>query len=142
MEKNINYGKIWPFESQIKVENSKNQFYLTFVQKRDHRVAALANTDWTPTVKDEVREILNLAYTSSDESSYKYDSDSECRVLASYKTKHLPREQTRLTKVKKCLDAVYEKGLIRRVRQSCVPRELHEEHSDRDFPEHFVEWAV
>lgn len=110
--------------------------------KRDHRLAALAKIDWTPTVKDEVREVLNLAYTSSDESSYEYDSDSERRVLACYKTKHLPWERTRLTKVKKCLDAVYEKGLTRRVRQSRVPRELHEEHSDRDSPEHFVEWAV
>ena len=28
------------------------------------------------------------------------------------------------------------------MQQSRVPRELHEEHSDRDLPEHFVEWAV
>ena len=69
-------------------------------------------------------------------------ADSERRVLACYKTKHLPWEQTRFTKVKKCLDAVHEKGLMRRVWQSRVPRELHEEHSDRDLPEHFVEWAV
>ena len=131
-EKNITYRKTWPFESQLKVENSSSQFYLTFLQKRDHRLTALAKTDWTPTVKDEVQEVLNLAYTSSDESSYEYDSDSERRVLASYKTKHLPWERTRLTKVKKCLDAVYEKGLTRRVRQSRVPRELHEEQSDRD----------
>ena len=119
-----------------------NFYYLTFLQKQDHRLAALTKTDGTPTAKDEVREVLNLAYTSSDESSYEYDSDSERRVLACYKTKHLPWERTRLTKVKKCLDAVYEKGLTRRVWQSRVPRELHEEHSDRDLPEHFVEWAV
>ena len=112
------------------------------MQKRDHRLCALAKIDWTPAVKDEVREVLNLAYTSSDESSYEYDSNSERMVLASYKTKHLPWERTRLTKVKKSLDTVYEKGLTRRVRQSRVPRELHEEHSDRDWPEHFVEWAV
>ena len=31
---------------------------------------------------------------------------------------------------------------MRRVWISRVPRELHEEHSDRDLPEHFVEWAV
>ena len=89
-----------------------------------------------------MREVLNLAYTISDESSYEYDSDSECRVLACYKTKHLPWERTSLTKVKKCLDTVYEKGLTRRVRQSRVPRELHEEDSKRDLPENFVEWAV
>ncbi|XP_015778802.1 PREDICTED: uncharacterized protein LOC107356693 [Acropora digitifera] len=76
--------------------------------KRDHRLAALAKTDWTPTAKDEVREVLNLAYTSSDESSYEYDSDSERRFLACYKTNHLPWKRTRLTKVKKYLDAVHE----------------------------------
>ena len=115
------------------------------MQKRDHRLAALAKTDWTPTAKDEVREVFNLAYTSSDESSYEYESDSERRVLACYKTTDLPWERTRLTKVKKCLDAVYEKGLTRRVRQSLVPRELHEEHSEicqNILPEHFVQWAV
>jgi len=110
------------------------------LEKRDHRLAALAETDWTPTAKDELREVLNLAHTNSDKSLYEYDSDSEHRVRASYKTKHLPWEQTRPTKVKTCLDAVYEKGLTRRVRQSHVRQELHEEHSDRVLPEHFVEW--
>ncbi|KAK2564437.1 hypothetical protein P5673_011868 [Acropora cervicornis] len=57
------------------------------ISKQDHRLAALAKTDWTPTAKDEVREVLNLAHTSSDESSYEYDSDSERRVLACYKDK-------------------------------------------------------
>ena len=80
-----------------------------------------------------MREVLNLGYTSSDESLYEYDSDPEHRVRASYKT--------RPTKIKTCLDAVYEKGLTRRVQQSHVTQEMHE-NTVTDFPEHFVEWAV
>ena len=45
-----------------------------------------------------MQEVITLAYTSSDKSSYEYDSDSEHRVITSCKTKHLPQERTELTK--------------------------------------------
>ena len=43
---------------------------------------------------------------------------------------------------KKALDTVYENSLSQRVRQSLVPRELHEEMSSRNVPVNFVEWEV
>ena len=102
----------------------------------------MENVDWTATTKEEVREVLTPEYTSSDESAYERESDSESPQLVCYKVKHLPWERTRLTKAKKALDSVYEKGLSRRVQQSLVQRELHEEVSSRDTPINFVEWAV
>ena len=66
----------------------------------------------------------------------------ESHELVCYQVKHLAWERTRLTKAKKALDTVYEKSLSQRVRQSLVPRELHEEMSSRDVPVNFVEWAV
>lgn len=105
-------------------------------------MTALECVDWTATTKEEVQEVLTPEYTSSDESSYESGSDSESRELVCYQVKHLSWERTRLTKAKKALDTVYEKSLSQRVRQSLVPRELHEEMSSRDVPVNFVEWAV
>ena len=111
-------------------------------QKLEHRISALDKTDWSEATKDEVREVLTLEYTSSDESCYENDSDSGGVELTCYQVKHLPWERKRLTKTKKSLDAIYEKGLTRRVKQSRLPRMEHEHMSKREEPENFVEWAV
>ena len=115
---------------------------LTDPQKLGHRLCALENTGWTELTKNEMRQVLTLEYTSSDESCYECESDSEEVELICYKTKHLPWERARLTKAKKDLDVTYEKRLTRRVCQSRVPRELHSKASDRPIPLNFIEWAA
>ena len=89
---------------------------LTDPQKLGHRLYALENTGWTELTKNEMRQVLTLEYTSSDESCYECESDSEEVELTCYKTEHLPWERARLTKAKKDLDMTYEKRLTRRVR--------------------------
>ena len=118
------------------------QLFLTVSQKLGHRLSALESTDWTELTKSEMREVLIPDYTSSDESVYECQSDSEQVELVCYKTKHLPWERTRLTKAKKDLDTVYEKSLPRRVRQSRVPRQAHDKASERPLPVNFIEWAA
>ena len=116
--------------------------FLTVLQKLGHRLAALGKTGWTESTLSEVRSVLTLDYTSSDESCYECPSDSEEVQLTSYKTKRLQWERSRLTKAKKVLDLTYERTLTRRIRLSRVPRELSEEMSDREIPSNVIEWAV
>ena len=77
--------------------------------------------------------MMTVEYTSSDESSYEPDCDSEVPQLQNYKVKHLKWEHARLTSVKQTLDNIYLKSLPRRIRQSLVPRVPHSQESDREM---------
>ena len=85
---------------------------------------------------------MTLEYTSSDESSYEPDSDSEAPQLQCYLVKHLRWERARLTNIKQSLDEVYLKSLPRRIRQALVKRVPHSVESDRELPSNELEWAV
>ena len=76
-----------------------------------HRLSPLHKTSWSEQTKDEIKQVMTVEYTSSDESSYEPDSDSEVLQLQSYQVKHLKWERTRLTSVKQTLDNVYLKSL-------------------------------
>lgn len=117
-------------------------FFLLILQKLGHRLSALSKTTWSEQTKDEIKRVLTVEYTSSDESSYEPDSDSEVPQLQSYKVKHLKWERTRLTNVKQTLDNIYLKSLPRRIRQSLVPRVSHLQESERKIPLIVIDWAV
>lgn len=121
--------------------------YLLFLfhvasQKLEHRINALEKTTWCSETKEEVRQVLTMEYTSSDESSYECDSDREEAELAAYKVKHLSWERSKLTDAKKILDEIYLRSLSARVRRSLVPRIPHSEDSERVVPQNLVGWAV
>ena len=44
--------------------------FLSILQKLGHRLSALNNTNWSEQTKDEIKQVLTVDYTSSDESSY------------------------------------------------------------------------
>ena len=107
---------------------------LSILQKLGHRLSALNKTTWSEQTKDEIKQVMTVEYTSSDESSYEPDSDSEVPQLQNYKVKHLKLERARLTSVKQTLDNIYFKSLPRRIRQLLVPRVPHSQESDREMP--------
>ena len=108
--------------------------FLSILQKLGHRLSALYKTTWSEQTKDEIKQVMTVEYTSSDESSYEPDSDSEVPQLQNYKVKHLKWERARLKSVKQTLDNIYFKSLPRRIRQSLVPRVPHSQESDREMP--------
>ena len=116
--------------------------FLSILQKLGHRISALNKTTWSEQTKDEVKQALTVEYTSSDESLYEPDSDSEVPQLQNYKVKHLTWECARLTSVKQILDDIYVKSLPRRIHQSLVPRVPHSQESDREIPLNVRDWAV
>ena len=116
--------------------------FLSILQKLGHRLSALHKTSWSEQTKDEIKQVMTVEYTISDESSYEPDSDSEVPQLQSYQVKHLKWERTRLTSVKQTLDNVYLKSLSRRIRQSLVPRVPHSQESNREIPLNVIDWAV
>ena len=116
-------------------------FFVNFTEA-GHRLSALSKTTWSEQTKDEIKQVLTVEYTSSDESSYEPDSDSEVPQLQNYKVKHLKWERTRLTNVKQTLDNIYLKSLPRRIRQSLVPRVPHSQESEREIPLNVIDWAV
>lgn len=77
--------------------------FLSILQKLGHKLSALNKTTWSEQTKDEIKQVLTVEYTSSDESSYEPDSDSEVPQLQNYKVKHLKWERARLTSVKQTL---------------------------------------
>ena len=83
--------------------------FLSILQKLGHRlhVSALHKTTWSDQTKDNIRQVMTVEYTSSDEGSYEPDSDSELPQLQSYQVKHLKWERMRLTSVKQTLDNIY-----------------------------------
>ena len=64
-------------------------FFLSILQKLGHRLSALNKTNWIEQTKDEIKQVLTVDYTSSDESSYEPDSDYEVPQLQNYRVKHL-----------------------------------------------------
>ena len=116
--------------------------FLSILQKLGHRLSALHKTTWSNQTKDKIKQVMTVEYTSSDESSYEPDSDSELPQLQSYQVKHLKWERMRLTSVKQTLDNIYLKSLPRRIRQSLVPRVSHSQESDRKIPLNVIDWAV
>jgi len=74
--------------------------FLSILQKLGHRLSALNKTSWSDETKNDIKQVLTVDYTSSDESSLEPDSDSEVPQLQNYKVKHLKWERTRLTRVK------------------------------------------
>jgi len=114
-------------------------------RKRDklgHRLSSLAKIDWSEQTKEEVKAALTLEYTSSDESSYEQDSDTEVPQLQCYQVKHLKWERARVTTIKQSLDEVYMKSLPKRIRQSLVRRVQHTVDSERELPSNELEWAM
>ena len=116
--------------------------FLSILQKLGYRLSALNKTSWSDKTKNEIKQVLTVDYTSSDESSFEPDSDSEVPQLQNFKVKHLKWERTRLTSVKKTLDNIYLKSLPRRISQSRVPRVPHSQESDREMPLNVIDWAV
>ena len=55
-------------------------FFVNFTEA-GHRLSALSKTTWSEQTKDEIKQVLTVEYTSSDESSYEPDSDSEVPQL-------------------------------------------------------------
>ena len=68
---------------------TSNVLFLSILQKLGHRLSALNNTNWSERTKDEIKQVLTVDYTSSDESSYEPDSDYEVPQLQNYRVKHL-----------------------------------------------------
>ncbi len=83
----------------------------------------------------------STSYTSSDESDFSEDENSE-RVLSGYLVKKLPWERKTLTKAKKDLDDAYKKSLKPRARVNLVTRRVHPRPSTRCPPTDVLEWAV
>ena len=108
--------------------------FLSILQKLGHRLSAPHKTTWSDQTKDNIKQVMTVEYTSSDEGSYEPDSDSELPQLQSYQVMHLKWGRTRLTSVKQTLDNIYFKSLPRRIRQSLVPRVPHSQESDREIP--------
>ena len=120
--------------------------YLLFLfhvasQKLEHKINALEKTTWCSETKEEVRQVLTMEYTSSDESSYVIQNREEAE-LAAYKVKHLSCEWSKLTDAKQILDEIYLRSLSARVRRSFVPRIPHSVDSERVVLQNLVGWAV
>ena len=98
-------------------------------------------TTWCSETKEEVRQVLTMEYTSSDESSYVIQNREEAE-LAAYKVKHLSCEWSKLTDAKQILDEIYLRSLSARVRRSFVPRIPHSVDSERVVLQNLVGWAV
>lgn len=108
--------------------------FLSILQKLGHKLSALNKTTWSEQTKDEIKQVLTVEYTSSDESSYGPDSDSEVPQLQNYKVKHLKWERARLTSVKQTLHNIWLKSLPRQIHESVIPRVPHSQESDREMP--------
>ena len=77
--------EIWMFSAT----GTYNVLFLLILQKLGHRLSALNNTNWIEQTKDEIKQVLTVDYTSSDESSCEPDSDYEVPQLQNYRVKHL-----------------------------------------------------
>ena len=66
-----------------------NVLFLSILQKLGHRLSALNKTNWIEQTKDEIKQVLTVVCTSSDESSYEPGSDYEVPQLQNYRVKHL-----------------------------------------------------
>ena len=85
---------------------------------------------------------LTLEYTSSDESDYEENSDTEEMELKAYEVKALPWQRSTLTNLKNKLDGIYVKSLSKRSRELLVPRKRGELISNRELPQNIVPWAA
>ena len=57
--------------------------FLSILQKLGHRLSALHKTTWSDQTKDNIKQVMTVEYTSSDEGSYEPDPDSELSQLQS-----------------------------------------------------------
>ena len=83
------WGRFGCFQLLVIYLCTYNVLFLSILQKLGHRLSALNNTNWIEQTKDEIKQVLTVDYTSSDESSYEPDSDYEVPQLQNYRVKHM-----------------------------------------------------
>ena len=137
---NLRTFRMKPIYSIISCTKGSSELLLIMFQKLQRRLHGLQLISWSEDKKDIVKQVLKKEYISSDESDI---SDDEAGpVLRGYKTKVLPWERSRLTKIKKDLDFSYLQSLPSRTRGTILQRTRHPEASSRPLPMDPVSWAT
>jgi len=111
-------------------------------QKLTRRKDSLEKTDLREKTKEEVWKVLTPEYTSSDESEYEDNPDTNESELVRYNLKQLPWQRSKLKLIKKHLDNVYYKSMPRRTKAMLVPRHREGLVSSRAIPENAFAWAA